>query len=479
MKSLSETSLIIPVVLSGGSGSRLWPVSRASFPKQLWPLVTENTLLQDTLLRVAHPPYDAPIVIANQEHRFLIAEQLRKVGIGKSTILLEPEGRNSAPAVAAVAAYVAENTPDAVLLIMPADAAILAEESAFDAIIHKAVHAAREGYIVTLGAQPTRPETGYGYIQAGEKIADVPDVYHIKTFKEKPDHSQAETFVKLEEYYWNMGFYVARADVVLEEIQLYEPNILTQAQLAVQNRTSDLDFERLDPQAFCASKSLSLDYAVAEKTKRAAVLPVDLGWSDVGSWQALWEISSKDASGNVEIGAVETLDTRNSYIRSEKNLTAVIGLQDVVVVSTEDAVLVMDRAAAQSVKIFVEWINQKKLFEAHSHNRCYRPWGYYEQLATGERFQVKKLVVHAGQKMSLQKHFHRAEHWVVVAGIASVTRDSEVIILKENESIYLPLGCMHRVENKENSPLVMIEIQSGNYLGEDDIVRFEDHYNRS
>jgi mannose-1-phosphate guanylyltransferase / mannose-6-phosphate isomerase len=468
---------IVPVILSGGSGTRLWPVSRESFPKQLWPLVSDRTLLQQTAQRARGPGFAAPIVVCNQEHRFLIAEQLRAVGIDNARIVLEPVGRNSAPAIAAAALLVAEDTPDAVLWMMAADAAI-ADTEALHKSLAVAAQAARAGRVVTFGMRPTAPETGYGYIELGRALDDAPGTYAVAQFVEKPDAAAASRMAGDGRHLWNSGMFVFTARTLLDELDRHAPDVPRAVRLAVEGRTSDLDFIRLDVAAFSACPSISLDYAVAERTSRAAVVPADIGWSDVGSWGALWELGGKDADGNVAVGDVLLEAARNCYVRSDGMLAAVVGLEDAVIVVTEDAVLAMHRGHAQDVKKVVDRLKAAKRHEAVAHNRAYRPWGFYETLILGDRFQVKRLVVSPGCKLSLQKHFHRAEHWVVVNGSALVTRDEETMLVRENESVYLPLGCVHRLENPGKIPLALIEVQSGGYLGEDDIVRMDDIYNR-
>ena len=473
-----RVGIVVPVILSGGSGSRLWPVSRASFPKQLWPLISDKTMLQETALRGIGDGFAPPVIVCNQEHRFLIAEQLREAGITGARIVLEPVGRNSAPALAAAALLVAEDTPDAVLWMMAADSAIAKPDALADAVA-TAVMAARSGRIVTFGMKPTRPETGYGYIEAGAPLDGLPGVRTLSAFIEKPDAAAAAELVASGRHLWNSGMYVFTAETLIDEMQLHAPAVLTAARRAVQGRETDLDFIRLEPVAFAAAPDISIDYAVAEHTSRAAVVPADLGWSDVGSWDALWDISPKDDTGNVAIGDVFLEHTSNCYVRSDGIVTAVTGLQDAVVVVTEDAVLVTHRDRAQDVKKVVDRLRGAGRHEAVAHNRCYRPWGFYESLIRGDRFQVKRIVVMQGEKLSLQKHYHRAEHWVVVAGVALVTRDADEVMVRENESIYLPLGCTHRLSNPGRIPLTLIEVQSGAYLGEDDIIRLEDTYNRS
>jgi mannose-1-phosphate guanylyltransferase / mannose-6-phosphate isomerase len=473
-----SSSPIVPVILSGGSGTRLWPVSRESFPKQLWPLVTDKTLLQETVLRAQGSHFASPVIVANQEHRFLIAEQLRGAGISSARILLEPIGRNSAPAIAAAALLVAEQDPDAVLWLLAADH-VIADTQALHRNLATAAQAARAGRIVTFGMRPVAAETGYGYIAIGEPLADAPGAYALAEFIEKPDAPKAAHLASDGRHLWNSGMFVFTARTLLEELEVHAPDVLRAVRQAVTDRTTDLDFIRLGAAAFTASPSISLDYAVAEKTRRAAVVPADLGWSDIGSWGALWELGEKDLAGNVAIGDVLLEKARNCYVRSDGMLAAVVGLQDAVVVVTEDAVLAMHRDHAQDVKKVVDKLKSANRHEAVAHNRAYRPWGFYETLILGERFQVKRIVVSPGCKLSLQKHHHRAEHWVVVNGTALVTRDNETMLIRENESVYLPLGCVHRLDNPGKIPLTLIEVQSGAYLGEDDIVRLDDLYNRS
>ena len=469
---------IVPVILSGGSGTRLWPVSRESFPKQLWPLVSERSMIQETALRAAGAGFAAPIVVCNQEHRFLIAEQLRAAGIMGARIVLEPVGRNSAPAILAAALLQAEIDADAVLWMMAADAAI-ADVPALHVALDRAAQAARAGRIVTFGMKPTAPETGYGYIEVGDPLAGIAGVYTLARFVEKPDAATAAALVASGTHLWNSGMFVFTARTLITEMEAHAPEVLTAVRQAVEKRIQDLDFLRLDPESFAAGPNISLDYAVAERTSHAAVVQADIGWSDVGSWNALWELAAKDDAGNAAIGDVILEGARDCYVRSDGILTAVVGLQDAVVVVTEDAVLAMHRDQAQDVKKIVDRLKAAKRQQAVAHNRMYRPWGFYEGLITGDRFQVKRIVVTPGQKLSLQKHFHRAEHWVVVNGSAIVTRDAETLLVRENESVYLPLGCVHRLENPGKIPLTLIEVQSGPYLGEDDIVRFEDTYGRT
>jgi mannose-1-phosphate guanylyltransferase / mannose-6-phosphate isomerase len=472
------SAVIVPVILSGGTGTRLWPLSREGYPKQFWPLVSARTMLQETASRATGADFAPPMVVCNEAHRFLVAEQLREAEIEGARILLEPAGRNSAPAIAAAALLQAAEDPDAVLWLMAADAAI-ADLPALHEALGQAVEAARAGLIVTFGMKPTTPETGYGYIEVGAALAGVPGVHSVARFVEKPNAQRAADFVAGRRHLWNSGMFVATAATLVAELKRYAPEVLSSVEASLAAAQRDLGFVRLGAAAFKAAPAISIDYAVMEKTTLAAVVPADLGWSDLGSWAAMWDASAKDARGNVAQGPVEMVDSDGCYVRSEGILTGIVGLKDTVVVTTEDAVLVMPRSRAQDVKLLVEKLRAAGRKEATEHRRIYRPWGHYEGLIQGDRFQVKKIQVRPGQKLSLQKHFHRAEHWVVVNGTAVVQRDAESHLLRENESIYLPLGCIHRLENPGMIPLTLIEVQSGAYLGEDDIVRIEDTYGRS
>lgn len=469
---------VVPVILCGGTGTRLWPVSRKAYPKQFWPLVSARTMLQETAARAHGGGFSPPIVIANEEHRFIVAEQLREAHVEGARILLEPVGRNSAPAIAAAALLVADTDPDQVMWIMAADAAI-ADSAALAAALATAARAARAGFIVTFGMQPTAAETGYGYIEKGEVLEEHAGAFRIARFIEKPDAEAAATLVADGRNFWNSGMFVATARTMLSEMERLAPDVARAVRVAFDARQPDLDFIRLDAEGFKEAPNISIDYAIAEKTDRAAVVPAALGWSDVGSWSAIWEVADKDEAGNALMGDAVIEDSTRCYVRSEGAVTAVLGLEDVVVVTTPDAVLVTHRNQTQNVKRVVERLKRDDRAEAEHHNRVYRPWGFYESLIHGDRFQVKRIVVLPGARLSLQKHFHRAEHWVVVAGSALVTRDADVLLVRENESIYLPLGCTHRMENPGRIPLTLIEVQSGSYLGEDDIVRFEDNYGRS
>ncbi len=476
MSDIPTQELIHPVVMSGGVGSRLWPLSRQLYPKQLLPLVGERTMIQDTLTRVAGAQFASPMIICNQEHRFLVAEQLREIGIEGATIVLEPVGRNTAPAAAVAALMLAERDPSALVLVMPADH-VVTDMAAFLKAVDIAADIAREGSIATFGIAAATPEIGYGYIQRGAP-ASVAGCFRVRRFVEKPNRETAQGYIDAGDYYWNGGIFVFRAKTYLEELEKFEPAIVAYCRDAVAKGRHDLDFLRLDEAAFKASPSKSVDYAVMEHTTHAAVVPVDMGWSDVGSWQSLWEAAPRDGAGNVAAGDVVAVGVSNSYLRSEGPLLAAVGLDDMVVVATQDAVLVARRDATQDVKKVVEEVERSGRHHHLHHRRIFRPWGSYDSVDNGERFQVKRIVVNPGAKLSLQMHHHRAEHWIVVSGTAKVTCGEKVFLLKENESTFIPLGETHRLENPGTIPLHVIEVQSGSYLGEDDIVRFEDRYGR-
>jgi mannose-1-phosphate guanylyltransferase/mannose-6-phosphate isomerase len=468
---MTRAGTIVPVIMSGGSGSRLWPVSRESFPKQFWPLVTARSMIAETAARALGPSFAPPIVVCNQEHRFLVAEQMRAAGVDGARIVLEPAGRNSAPALAAAALLAAQDDPAHVVWMMAADAAIT-ELGELHRLLDVAVAAARDGHITTFGMRPTSPETGYGYVEVGEAIAGLPGAHRVLRFLEKPDAATARRLVADGRHLWNAGMFVATAETLLAEFERHEPALLAEVRAALRSARRDLDFIRLGDE-FARAASISFDYAVAERTDRAAVVPASIGWSDIGSWGALWEISPKDDAGNVTVGDVLIESARDCYVRSDGILTAVVGLEGAVVVVMEDAVLAMPRDRSQEVKRIVDRLRAAKRHEAVAHNRTYRPWGFSELLIQGERFQVRRVVVEPGHQLSLQKHYNRAEHWIVVHGTAVVTRDGERVLARENESIYLPLGSLHRVENPGRIPLTLIEVQSGSYLGEDDVERVE------
>jgi mannose-1-phosphate guanylyltransferase/mannose-6-phosphate isomerase len=469
---------IHPVILSGGSGTRLWPLSRRAHPKQLMPLVGEDTLLQETARRVADPErFAPPLVVCNQAHRFIIAEQLRACGIEPRAIVLEPVARNTAPAIAAAAAMVHESDPEGLLLVLPSDH-VIRNGGSFQVAVARAARAAAGGALTTFGIVPDHPETGYGYIRRGEELGRVPGAYDVAAFVEKPPREQAEAFVATQEYSWNSGMFMLPVSLFLTELASLQPGLLECVRDAVAAAERDLTFLRLDEAAFGASPSISIDHAVMEHTRRAAVVPVELGWSDVGAWKALWEIGDRDAAGNVTVGDVRLHDVSESYVRSEKRLVTAAGVHGLVIVETDDAILVAPRERAQEVKEIVDLLDREGRSEAEVHARVYRPWGYYEGIAMGERYQVKQITVHPGHKLSLQLHHHRAEHWIVVRGTARVTKGDEQLLLSENQSTYIPVGVQHRLENPGEIDLTLIEVQSGSYLGEDDIVRFDDLYGR-
>lgn len=466
-----------PVILTGGAGSRLWPISREFYPKPLLPIYGEQTLLQDTAVRL-NPVINVgdPLFVCNEEHRFLLAEQVRALGKEPEAILLEPEGRNTAPALTIAALYLVDKEADAVMVVMPADHVIPDQES-FSAAVEQGGKLAEQGYLVTFGVVADRPETGYGYIRRGNQIGSS-GVYRVDRFVEKPDQSTAQGYIDAGDYYWNSGIFLLRADRWLEEIGKFQPEMLAACKRAMSESSRDSDFVRVDKEAFLASPSDSIDYAVMEKTDRAAVVPLQTAWSDVGSFSSIWEISERDELGNVVRGDVLMHDTKDSLFMAENRCIAGVGLEGMIVVETADAVLVADMNKCQDVKAIVSQLKNMDREESRYHRRVYRPWGNYEGIDQGSRYQVKRLTVKPGAKLSLQMHHHRAEHWIVVSGTAKVTRGDDVFMLSENESTYIPIGTNHRLENPGAIPLEIIEVQSGSYLGEDDIVRFEDVYDR-
>ena len=469
--------IVTPVIMCGGAGTRLWPVSRESMPKQFVSLVGDQSTFQQVVGRVTDTEiFSRPIVITNSDFRFVVAEQLRESGV-EADIVLEPMRRDSALAVAVAAAFAAERDPAAIVLILAADH-VLQEPGAFIAACHEAASVAAEGRIVTFGINPTSPATNYGYIRPGSKL-NGGTALAVEAFVEKPDAETAGRYLA-DNYLWNSGNFAFRADVMLAEIRQHQPKIAAAAEAAVRGLTRDLDFLRLPIEPFARAPKTSIDYAVMERTKRAAVVPINCGWSDVGSWNAVWDILNHDANGNAAIGPVVFYDSHNSLARADDTiLTAVVGLEDVVVVAAPDAVLVTSREKAEQVKGLVEQLKAQNRRQAAEHLRIYRPWGYYQGVDIGSRYQVKRIVVKPNAKLSLQKHFHRAEHWVVVRGTAEIEIGTETRTIHENESAYIPIGSIHRLANPGKIPLELIEVQVGSYLGEDDIVRFNDQYGRA
>jgi mannose-1-phosphate guanylyltransferase/mannose-6-phosphate isomerase len=464
--------MLTPVVLSGGSGTRLWPLSRELYPKQLLPLVGEHTMLQETVLRLGGLDAAPAIVVCNDAHRFLVAEQLRQLQMQPQAIILESVGRNTAPAIA-LAALRAK--PDALLLVLPADH-VIRDVPAFQAAVRTALPAAQAGKLVTFGIVPTAPETGYGYIKQAAAAGN--GAFAIERFIEKPDAARAAAFLKEGGYYWNSGMFLFRADRYLEELARHAPDIAQVAQAALAAATPDLDFVRVDKTVFETCRADSIDYAVMEKTRDAVVVPLAAGWSDVGSWSALHAALPADAQGNVARGDVIAEDSSGCYFYAESRLVAAVGLQDHVIVETKDAVLVAPKERVQDVKKLVARLKSAGRNEHSLHREVYRPWGSYDSIDNGHRYQVKRLTIKPGAQLSLQLHHHRAEHWIVVSGTARITLGEKVFLLEENQSTYIPIGEKHRIENPGMVPLHIIEVQSGGYLGEDDIVRFEDRYGR-
>jgi mannose-1-phosphate guanylyltransferase/mannose-6-phosphate isomerase len=477
-----ESVLIYPVILSGGTGTRLWPLSRKALPKQFLPLVSDHSLLQETALRFrGRSGVGNPVFVCHQDHRFLVAEQMREINVTPHVLMLEPVGRNTAPAIAVAALHLVQDDPDALLLVLASDH-VIQDTPAFLERVDLAIKVAQAGYLTTFGITPQRPETGYGYIEGGNAISlegsGEVDAYQVARFVEKPDLATAQEYVASGTHFWNSGMFVLPAQLLLDELEKFQPEVLAASRAALANAYSDLDFYRLDEASFSAAPSLSLDVAVMEKTDRAAVIPSDIGWNDVGSWQALWEQQDKDDNGNVVRGEAFLHNSRNCYVNAEKRLVAAVGVENLVVVETADAILVLNKEHSQDVKKIVDWLQDEKREEHLVHRKVYRPWGSYEGIERGDRFQVKRLIVKPGEKSSMQMHHHRAEHWVVVSGTAEVALGDEVHLVAENQSIYIPLGITHRIHNPGRIPLHFIEVQSGAYLEEDDIVRIDDKYGR-
>jgi mannose-1-phosphate guanylyltransferase/mannose-1-phosphate guanylyltransferase/mannose-6-phosphate isomerase len=471
--------MIHPVILSGGAGTRLWPMSRELYPKQLLALDGARTLLQETVARVSDAArFAAPIVICNDEHRFLVAEQLRDIGRKDAEIVLEPVGRNTGPAACVAAQLLARRDADAQILLLPSDH-VVRDQEAFLEAVDRAAAAAEAGWLTTFGMAPTRPETGYGYIRAGAPLPALEGCLEVAQFVEKPDAATAQGYLDAGGYSWNSGMFLMGAGALCAEVERLQPAIAAACRTALERARDDLDFLRLDADAFAENPKISLDYAVMEHTDRAAVVTADFGWSDVGSWAALWDIADKDAAGNALTGDVVAQDARNSLLSSSGRLMVALGVEDIVAVATDDAVLICHRHNAQQVGDAVKQLSAQEREEAKLHSRVYRPWGSYQGIDLGARFQVKRLTVSPGSRLSLQSHRHRAEHWVVVEGVAEITCDGRTFRLQPDQSTYIPKGAVHRLANPGTAPLHVIEVQSGDYLGEDDIERYDDVYGRS
>jgi len=469
---------IHPVILCGGVGTRLWPLSRALYPKQLLALTSDRTLFEETVLRVGDATrFAAPIVVGNEEHRFILAEQLRRIAVVPHALVVEPVGRNTAPAAAVAAILLLRDDPAAVMLLMPADHVIRDGRAFLDAVDRGMVPAG-QGRLVAFGIEPTQPHTGYGYVQRGAALPGAPGCFAVQRFVEKPDLATAQAYVATGEYAWNSGLFLFPAARYLEELERRQPAMVAACRRAVAEGEEDLGFLKLNADAFAASPSDSIDYAVMEHLDGGVVVPASMGWSDVGSWSALWDISEKDGDGNALRGDVMALDVHDSLLRSEGPALAAVGLEGVIIVATKDAVLAVARERAEDVRAVVDRLGSSGRGEHISHTVTYRPWGSYETIDHGTRYRVKRLVVNPGERLSLQMHHHRAEHWVVVQGTAKVTRNGETVVLGENESTYIPIGTPHRLENPGRIPLQLVEVQTGAYLEEDDIVRFEDSYGR-
>ncbi|WP_404324948.1 mannose-1-phosphate guanylyltransferase/mannose-6-phosphate isomerase [Cobetia sp. UIB-001] len=468
--------MITPVIMAGGSGSRLWPLSRQLNPKQFLPLTGEGSMLQETLKRLEPLEHRAPLLICNEEHRFLVAEQVRQQGVSGARILLEPEGRNTAPAIAVAALHAIAEDPNALLLVLAADH-LIRDVAKFHESIGHARMLAEQNQLVTFGIVPTHAETGYGYIQRGEGLNDFG--FRVKRFVEKPDIDTAEDYLASGGYYWNSGMFLFSAQSYLEELERFQPAMVEACRAALAGASQDLDFTRLDAEAFKVCPSDSIDYAVMERTERAAVVPLEAGWSDIGSWSALWDVKEHDAQGNACHGDVMLHDSHGLMVHADHRLVATVGVEDLVVVETKDAVLVAHKDRVQEVKKIVERLKSEGRQEHINHREVYRPWGVYDSIDKGDRYQVKCITVKPGAKLSVQMHHHRAEHWVVVSGTAKVTIGDKTQLVSENESTYIPIGQVHALENPGKIPLELIEVQSGSYLGEDDIIRFNDRYGRS
>lgn len=468
-------SKIVPVIMAGGSGSRLWPLSRGQYPKQFLKLTSsKHTMLQETLTRLKDLDCDQPIVICNEEHRFLVAEQLREINI-KAKIVLEPIGRNTAPAIALAAITEKLNNNDGILLILAADH-VIKDIDSFTASVKEATILAEKNKLVTFGIVPTSPEVGYGYIKKGSKLLSG---YQVEKFIEKPDIETAKKYLSTNEYLWNSGMFMFKASRYLDELNKFAQDIYCSCEKSLEELKTDLDFIRINDDEFLNCRSESIDYAVMEKTEDSVVVSLNAGWSDVGSWSALWDVNEKDNNGNVLKGDVYSHDSSHCFVQSEGRLIATLGLKDIIVIETKDAVLVAEKHRVQDIKIIVESLKKLNRTEHHSHREVYRPWGKYDSIDYSDRYQVKRITVKPGEKLSVQMHHHRSEHWIVVSGTAKIHKGNETFLLTENQSTYIPVGEVHALENPGKLPLELIEVQSGSYLGEDDIVRFEDLYGRS
>lgn len=469
---------IYPVILSGGSGTRLWPLSRAQYPKQFLKLTSDLSLLQETVLRFKDSTqFHDPLVICNVEHRFLVAEQLQSVGMVARDIILEPEGRNTAPAIVIAALRLMAEDPDAIMLVLPSDH-LINNPSALVDILGEAISAAQLGKSVTLGITATHPETGYGYIACGDKLPSYTNLFQVKAFVEKPDLKTAQGYLESKNYYWNSGMFIFNAKLCVSEMTVFHPEMVKECENALQQGIKDIDFIRLAKEPFLRCSNVSIDYALMEHSQNTVMAPLDCGWNDVGSWSALWEVCPKNEAGNVTIGDVLLEDVENSYIRTEGPLVSVVGLDNIIAVVSTDAVLILSKDKISKMKECTEKLKSLNRTELQSHKQVFRPWGSYQSIDCGPNFQVKRIIVKPGKKLSLQVHQHRSEHWVVVQGVGTVTNGSETFELNENQSTYIPAGTIHRLENMQSVDLELIEVQSGHYLGEDDIVRLEDHYGR-
>ncbi len=471
--------MIIPVILAGGSGSRLWPLSRQHYPKQLLKLFGDKTMLQQTILRLnGLPDLASPIVVCNVEHRFMVAEQLNEIGLSDSAIILEPLARNTAPALALAALHAKELQPDSTLLVLSADHMILNVEE-FQRVVKIAAETAGKNHLVTFGVHPTHPETGYGYIKTNQSSVEGADAFAVEQFVEKPDLKTAQSYLDAGCYYWNSGMFVFKTDVFLNELQAFSPDVVTAADQARTWAVRDLDFIRVDKEAFASAPNISIDYALMEKSSNVFCVPLNAGWSDVGDWKSFWDVSQKDATGNSFIGDSIDVGSTNTLVFSHHKLVATLGVNNLMIINTPDAVLVADKSKAQEVKAIISQIEKQARKEHLQHREIYRPWGCYDAIDDGDRYQVNRIRVKPGASLSLQVHHHRAEHWIVVKGTALVQKNDEVMLLSENESTYIPVGTKHRLSNPGKIPLEIVEVQSGPYLEDDDVIRYEDSYGRS